>query len=133
MPQTAQRIINQAYYFAITIAILNLALPFVLWLLKIIPFMPTVIFLRELGFSIITILLAYLMKYKSNLLSAILLFSLACLQLVLITISLFIAYDTILKGLSLISLFYIGLGIVVVFLSLFFYYRAMKILIQFKK
>ena len=130
---TPDGIINQAFYFAIIIAIVNLALPLLLWVLKIIPLMPKAIFIREIAFSVITISLACLMKYKQHLLSAILLFALACFQMVLILISLAISYEVILQGLNLLSLFYIGLGILAVLLSLFFYYRAMKTLMYLKK
>lgn len=126
-------IINQAFYFALIIAVVNIALPLVLWLLKVVPLMPKAIFIREIAFSLITISLASFMKYKRHLLSAILLFALACFQMVLILISLVISYDFILKGLSLISIFYIGLGVLAVVLSLFFYYRAMKTLMYLNK
>ena len=130
---TPSSIINQAFYFAFFIAILNLALPLMLWFLKVVPLMPTAIFIREIAFSLITISLACLMKYKKHLLSAILLFALACFQMVLILISLAISYEIILTGLNLLSLFYIGLGVVAVLLSLFFYYRAMKTLMYLNR
>jgi hypothetical protein len=125
LKKTPQKIINQAFYFAIAVAFLNLALPLGLWLFKILPLMPQMVFIRELVLSIITVILAVLMKYKKHLLSSVLLFSLACFQLVLILINLILFYDTWIKHMNLLSLSYIGLGILIVLLSLFFYYRAM--------
>ncbi|MFA5250300.1 MAG: hypothetical protein WC371_02685, partial [Parachlamydiales bacterium] len=74
-------IINQAYYFALSIAILNLALPMLFWLLQILPLMPLPILVREVAFSLLTILLAVLMKYKKQLFAALLLLILAFFQL----------------------------------------------------